>query len=65
MGISKGTSLRELARKLVSFDIPTRDDIHQDQCNNSFIIYEGESISNQPNLFPVEIHLFVFDVIAL
>ena len=28
-------------------------------------IYEGESISNQPNLFPVEIHLFFFDVIAL
>ena len=27
--------------------------------------YEGESISNQPNLFPVEIHLFCFDVIAL
>ena len=26
--------------------------------------YEGESISNQPNLFPVEIHLFFFDVIA-
>ena len=22
------------------------------------IEYEGESISNQPNLFPVEIHLF-------
>ena len=28
-------------------------------------IYEGESISNQPYLFPVEIHLFFFDVIAL
>ena len=27
--------------------------------------YEGESISNQPYLFPVEIHLFFFDVIAL
>ena len=27
--------------------------------------YEGESTSNQPNLFPVEIHLFFFDVIAL
>ena len=27
--------------------------------------YEGESIINQPNLFPVEIHLFFFDVIAL
>ena len=27
--------------------------------------YEGESISNQPNLFPVEIHLFFFNVIAL
>ena len=27
--------------------------------------YEGESISNQPNLFQVEIHLFFFDVIAL
>ena len=27
--------------------------------------YEGESISNQPNLFPVEIHLFFFDVTAL
>ena len=27
--------------------------------------YEGESISNQPNLFPVEIHLFFIDVIAL
>ena len=27
--------------------------------------YKGESISNQPNLFPVEIHLFFFDVIAL
>ena len=30
-----------------------------------WLIYEGESISNQPNLFPVEIHLFFFDVIAL
>ena len=29
------------------------------------VIYEGESKSNQPNLFPVEIHLFFFDVIAL
>ena len=28
-------------------------------------IYECESISNQPNLFPVEIHLSFFDVIAL
>ena len=28
-------------------------------------VYEGESISNQPNLFPVEIHLFFFDVVAL
>ena len=27
--------------------------------------YADESISNQPNLFPVEIHLFFFDVIAL
>ena len=27
--------------------------------------YEGESISNQLNLFPVKIHLFYFDVIAL
>ena len=27
-------------------------------------MYEGESISNQPNLFPVEIHLYFFDVIA-
>ena len=34
---------------------------------NGFIVdkYEGESISNQPNLFPVEIHLFFFNVIAL
>ena len=28
-------------------------------------MYEGESISDQPNLFPVDIHLFFFDVIAL
>ena len=27
--------------------------------------YEGESISDQPNIFPVEIYLFFFDVIAL
>ena len=27
--------------------------------------YKGESINNQPNLFPVEIQLFFFDVIAL
>ena len=27
--------------------------------------YEDESISNQPNLFPVEIHLFFFDVTDL
>ena len=33
--------------------------------NSVHSIYEGESISNQPNLFPVEIHLFFFDVIAL
>ena len=30
-----------------------------------YLPYEGESISNQPNLFPVKIHLFFFDVIAL
>ena len=29
-----------------------------------WVKYEGESISNQPNLIPVEIHLFFFDVIA-
>ena len=28
-------------------------------------LYEGESVSNQPNLFPVEIHLLFFDVISL
>ena len=28
-------------------------------------LYEGESISNQPNLFPVENIIFFFDVIAL
>ena len=28
-------------------------------------IYEGESTSNQPYLFPVEIQPYVFDVIAL
>ena len=28
-------------------------------------LYEGESISIQPNLFTVEIHPFFFDVIAL
>ena len=33
--------------------------------NPSSSKYEGESISNQPNLFPVEIHLFFFDAIAL
>ena len=27
--------------------------------------YKDESISNQPNLFPVEIHLFFFNVIVL
>ena len=32
-------------------------------CN--IYMYEGESISNQPKLFPVEIHHFFFDVIAL
>ena len=30
-----------------------------------FHVYKGESISNQPKLFPVEVHLFFFDVIAL
>ena len=30
-----------------------------------FFRSEGESISNQPNLFLVEIHLFFFDAIAL
>ena len=29
------------------------------------MVYKGESTSNQPNLFPVEIHLFFFDVVAL
>ena len=29
------------------------------------ISYEDESISNQPNLFPVEIQLFFFNSIAL
>ena len=33
-------------------------------CNMS-VIYEGESINNQPNLFLGEIDLFFFDVIAL
>ena len=31
----------------------------------TMIMYEGELIRNHPNLFPVEIHLFFFDVIAL
>ena len=31
-----------------------------DLCHKSY--YEGESISNQPNLYPGEIHLFFFDV---
>ena len=35
------------------------------QMLHNVILYEGESISNQPNLFRVEIHLFFFDVIAL
>ena len=30
-----------------------------------FLFYEGESVNNQPNLFPVEIYLFFIDVIAL
>ena len=33
--------------------------------NTSIQIYEGDSISNQPNLFPAEIDLFFFNVIAL
>ena len=33
--------------------------------NTTFDCYKGESISNQPNLFPVEIYLFFFEVIAL
>ena len=33
--------------------------------NTEEIKYEGESISNQSNLFPVEIHLFLLGVIAL
>ena len=31
----------------------------------SFVRCKGESISNHPNLFPVETQLFCFDVIAL
>ena len=34
-------------------------------CTGGEVIYESESISNQSNLFPVEIHLFFFNVIAL
>ena len=30
-----------------------------------FVMYEGESIKNQPNLFLGEINLFFFDVVAL
>ena len=30
-----------------------------------YLEYEGESISNQPNFFPVEMHLFFLDVIAI
>ena len=32
---------------------------------NTVVSYEGESISNQANLFPVEIQLFFFNVIVL
>ena len=42
--------------------IPVESRLNKD---DDICIYEGESISNQPNLFPVEIHLFFFDVIAL
>ena len=35
------------------------------KCDSKPLNYEGKSISNQPNLFPVEIHLIFFDVIAL
>ena len=44
-------------------DLLDIDNIYFDQMVDR--IYEGESISNQPNLFPVEIHLFFFDLIAL
>ena len=38
---------------------------HNRILGNAFHLYEGEAISNQPNIFPVVIHLFFFDVIAL
>ena len=40
-------------------------DLFATRFNHKLPLYEGESISNQPNLFPVELHLFFFDVIAL
>ena len=36
-----------------------------DRLHNVSFRYEGESISNLPNLFPVESYLFFFNVIAL
>ena len=55
--------------QMLFFD-PREEDIHiliKTWQNMKFYIqlYEGESISKQPNLFPVESHLFFFDVIAL
>ena len=43
---------------VLSLDVQTYGEMYKE------LWYEGESISNQPNLFPVEIHLFFFDVIA-
>ena len=46
---------KELVSTLKKFCVRHHDFV--DSC-------EGESISNQPDLFPVETHFFFFDVIA-
>ena len=42
-----------------------RETVYNEPVTNISLRYEGESISNEPNLFPVEIHLFFFDVTVL
>ena len=56
----------ELSRLIVNYRESSHGVIVQMRIliHSSFVVvnYEGESISNQPNLFSVEIHLFLFDV---
>ena len=56
-----------MSKVIYTYCTLTNSKLDTSPATSAELIYEGGggSISNQPTLFPMEIHLFFFDVIAL